>query len=97
MTAEEASYNFGMGAVYTRWLEQFVDVQSSSGAVNDFVPALGWFGPGSPNWQSAYPTLLHVLYMHSGDVRVIERHHSSLCRYYDNLEAHYKSWSRDSS
>eukprot|EP00966_Prymnesium_polylepis_P200434 4644687-Prymnesium_polylepis.1 len=47
VTAEEASYTFRMGAIYTRWLLQFEDVQSSSGATNDFVPALGWFGPGS--------------------------------------------------
>ena len=89
MTAEEASYNFGMAAVYSRWLEQFVDVQSASGATNDFVPPLGWYGPGSPNWQSAYPILLHVLYMHHGDTSVLARHHGSLCRYYDNLEALY--------
>ena len=57
VTAEEASYSFGLGAVHSRWLTQFVDVQAASGATNDFVPALGWFGAGSPNWQSAYPSV----------------------------------------
>ena len=42
LTAEEAAHNFGMGAVYTRWLLQFGDDQLGGGATTDFVPATGW-------------------------------------------------------
>ena len=41
LTAEEASLNFGMGAMYTRWLDQYQDDQTKEGASNNFVPALG--------------------------------------------------------
>jgi hypothetical protein len=78
-----------MGAIYTRWLDQFEDAATPDGSSRDFVPALGWEGPGSPNWQSAYPTLVWVLHQYYGDIGPAERHHQSLCKYYDNLIAHY--------
>jgi len=90
LTAEEAVYNFMMGAVYTRWLLQYQDDQTSSGASNNFVPDLG-SGAGAPNWQSAYPSIVWALYRYYGDVGPAETHHASLIKYYDNLERQYNA------
>ena len=139
LMAEAALYMYGMGAVYSRWLDQFEDEQAPSGASNDFVPALGWYGHchllnealprlaprdgpialparpplplirpelphisaplgtsrryggGSPNWQTAYPTLVWGLWRYYGDISAAERHHASLGRYYDFLHANYNA------
>jgi len=93
LTFEEALYNFGMGAVYSRWLDEFRDDQAADGASNDFVPALGQ-GDGAPNWQSAFPSIVWGLYKYYGDTAVVRRNYAALSRYYDNLERLYNSSSK---
>ena len=93
LTAEEALYNFGMGAVYTRWLDEYVDDQTADGASNNFVPALG-SGDGAPNWQSAYPSIVWGLYNYYGDAGIVSAHYDSLAKYYDHLEALYNKSSK---
>jgi len=44
-----------------------------------------------PNWQSAYPTLIFLLYMFHGDTGAALRHHDSLCRFFDHMEGLYNS------
>ena len=90
LTAEEALYNYGMGAIYTRWLDEIVDDQTADGSVNNFVPSLGE-GDGAPNWQSAYPSIIWGLYMYYGDTTIVTRHYSSLSKYYDHLEANFNA------
>ena len=80
-----------MGAVYSRWLDQYEDEQLASGASNNYVPALQDTSPGAPNWQTAYTTLVWVLQHYYGDTAAAEKHHDSLVRYYDNLEAGWKA------
>ena len=43
LSAEEALYNYDMGALYSKWLEEMVDDQRPDGAVPDIVPAHGWW------------------------------------------------------
>lgn len=88
LTAEEAAYNFGMGAFYSRWLLQIVDTQASDGSVPNYVPALHSHD-GAPNWQSAFPVVVWTLYTYYGDSDVVVRFHDALVRYYDYLEAQY--------
>ncbi|MGB1875277.1 MAG: family 78 glycoside hydrolase catalytic domain, partial [Akkermansiaceae bacterium] len=90
LTAEEALYNYGMGAVYSHWLDVFADDQAPNGGSNDFVPALGG-GEGAPNWQSAFPTLIWGLLTYYGDGTMATKHFDALGKYYDNLEAEYNS------
>ena len=90
LTAEEALYNYGMGAVYTHWLDVFPDDQAPNGGSNDFVPALGG-GEGAPNWQSAFPTLIWGLLTYYGDGTMATKHFDALGKYYDNLEAEFNS------
>ena len=84
LTAEEALYNYGMGAVYSKWLDVFADDQAPNGGSNDFVPALGG-GEGAPNWQSAFPTLIWGLLTYYGDGTMATKHFDALGKYYDNL------------
>ena len=40
LAAELAVYNFGMGAIYSRWLLQIADAAHDDGSVPNFVPSL---------------------------------------------------------
>ena len=92
LAAELATYNFGMGAMYTRWLLQIADAQNDDGSFPNYVPALDAANKaGAPNWQSAFPTLLWTLYRYHGDRQILERHHDALVRYYDYLEDQYNN------
>jgi alpha-L-rhamnosidase len=77
LTAEEAMYNFDMAAFYTKWLQDFKDVQSDSGYVTDVVPP-HWLWKGTPAWQVAYPLIVWYMYKYYGDMRIIEEHYSNL-------------------
>jgi Bacterial alpha-L-rhamnosidase 6 hairpin glycosidase domain len=90
LTAEAAALIFGMGAFYTRWLDQMVDAQSpNDGSMSDFAPPLNSGPDGAPNWQTAYVTILWVLSTHYGDQEVLRRHHESLVKYYYFLALSY--------
>jgi alpha-L-rhamnosidase len=91
LTAEEAVYNFQMGAFYTAWLNVIQDDQNMDGSVPDFVPSLGDHGSGAPNWQSAYPSVIWALWKYYGDSGPIDTHFDSLTRYYDYFEASYNT------
>ena len=38
-------------------------------------------GAGAPNWMTAFPTILHTVWKHTGDTRLIKRHWSALESY----------------
>eukprot|EP01043_Picozoa_sp_COSAG02_P062111 COSAG02_NODE_8491_length_2551_cov_2.682300_3_plen_369_part_00 len=38
-------------------------------------------GAGAPNWMTAFPTILHTVWKHTGDTRLIKRHWSALENY----------------
>merc|ERR1719272_2876826 len=81
LIGEEATYNFGTGAFYTAWLNIVRDDQGTDGHTNNYVPNLGDAGPGAPNWQSAYPTLIWTLYRYLGDDRLVMDHWEALKLY----------------
>jgi alpha-L-rhamnosidase len=90
LTAEAAVLSYGMGAFYTRWLDQMVDAQNmGDGSMPNFVPPLGTTD-GAPNWQTAYVMIIYVMLVHYGDFEIVFRHHHSLVRYFDFLETNYK-------
>ena len=60
--------NFATNTFYTHWLNVIRDDQGSGGWTTNYVPAIDSFGPGSPNWQSAYPTIIWTMYRYQGDV-----------------------------
>ena len=86
LAVEINMYNFGTAAFHSAWLNQVQDDQAppssaQAGGVTDFVPAVGSYGAGAPNWETAYPTIVHSLWLYHGDVRVVEHHWASLQRY----------------
>ena len=86
LAVEINMYNFGTAAFHSAWLNQIEDDQvapgsAQAGGVTDFVPAVGQYGAGAPNWETAYPSIVHALWQYHGDVRVVQQHWPSLLRY----------------
>jgi len=90
LTGEEANLNFRMGALYSHWLDIIRDDQNKDGSVTNVVPSLRSTSPGAPNWQTAYPTLLWVLYRYNGDKDLIQDHWVSLQAYIAFFDKSYQ-------
>ncbi|TFG57914.1 MAG: alpha-L-rhamnosidase, partial [Candidatus Aminicenantes bacterium] len=86
LSAEEAVFNFGMAAFYTKFLDDIRLAQREDGSLPDVVPPyLPRLYPADPAWSSAYPTLVWLLWEHYADGRVIAMHYASLKKYIDFL------------
>jgi alpha-L-rhamnosidase len=86
-TAEEALMNFDMGAFYTNFIRDIRDVQDDAGAITDTVPHIWGSRPADPAWGTAYPLLCWYLYLHYGDMRILEDHYEGLKKYVEFLRA----------
>jgi hypothetical protein len=65
------------------------DDQGSDGHTTNFVPSIGSSGPGAPNWQSAYPTVIWTMYRYLGDVGIVQKHWASLKLYLGYWDGEY--------
>ncbi len=87
LSAEQTLYNFNAQSAYTKWMDDFADVQRPSGQLPGIVPTGGWgFNWGSgPAWDSAYTHIPWYLYRYCGDVGILARHYAGMKRYVDFL------------
>ncbi|MBU1187109.1 MAG: family 78 glycoside hydrolase catalytic domain, partial [Acidobacteria bacterium] len=102
LTAEEAIFNFDMGAFYTKFIDDIRDVQDKKGTLTDTVPHIWGSRPADPAWGTAYPLLCWYLYRMYGDTAVLEDHYEGLKKYVDFLRSaskddllqfsHYGDW-----
>ena len=65
------------------------DDQGTDGHTTNFVPSIGSSGPGAPNWQSAYPTVIWTMYRYLGDVGIVQKHWASLKLYLGYWDGEY--------
>jgi len=93
VSAEEANLNFGNGGIshyYKHFLQMIGDAQDkTSGAVPNMVPTpwqLNSQMPSAVSWGSAYPTIVHEVWMTTGDRSVITQHLDGLVRYMATME-----------
>jgi hypothetical protein len=71
LTAEEAIFNFGMGAHYTKWMSDHLDVQGADGGIAPFIPN---FRPGNEGltWSGTGIIIPWHLYTYYGEKRILE-------------------------
>jgi len=68
---ESALYNFHQGALFTKWLRDWRDVQDPrTGEVPHTAPT--YVGGGGPAWGGIIVTLPWQMYRHYGDRRILE-------------------------
>ena len=78
-TMETAMMNFGMGAFYTKWLEDWRDEQRPDGDLPYTAPT--YSGGGGPAWSGICVTLPWQVYLHYGDRRILEQNYPTMQRW----------------
>lgn len=98
-TSETGMFNYRLGAFYTKWMEDWRDVQGTKfmdplnyggNADNGILPhtAPTYFGGGGPAWGGISVTLPWQMYQHEGDKRVLERNFEMIKRWLAFLDSH---------
>lgn len=80
LTAEEAIFNFGMGAHYTKWMGDHLDVQDSDGGLAAFIPNFRSGNEGL-TWSGTGIIIPWNLYTYYGDKRILAEMQDSGSRY----------------
>lgn len=84
-TCETGMYNYDMPAFYTKWMEDWRDVQQESGALPNTAP--NYSGGGGPAWGGIVITLPWLFYQQYGDDRILERNFDLMTRWLAFLES----------
>ena len=80
LTAEEAIFNFGMGAHYTKWMGDHLDVQGPDGGLAAFIPNFRSGNEGL-TWSGTGIIIPWNLYTYYGDKRILREMQESGSRY----------------
>ena len=89
--------HYGLGAFYTKWMQDWRDMQSENGDLPYTAPT--YEGGGGPAWSGVVIQLPWQLYVHYGDRRVLEENWPMMSRWLgfldtqvrDGLLQHYGS------
>jgi hypothetical protein len=83
-------YEFDIGLLVAKDLQDMADSQSSNGLVPDIAPEFTVFSGGfldSPEWGSSVIILPWQQYLFTGDDTLIRHYYSEMTNYFDYLEA----------
>jgi alpha-L-rhamnosidase len=79
-------YEFGMAAIFDKWLEDLRSRQEPDGALPLTAPFGADLGIGmSPTWTGVYPFLVHQYWLTYGDRSVPARHFAAVGKYVEWL------------
>jgi alpha-L-rhamnosidase len=83
-TTRTALNNYGLGAFYTKWSEDWRDVQGADGNLPYTAPT--YWGGGGPGWSGYCITLPWELYRRYGDTRILEQNYPTIQRWLGFME-----------
>jgi hypothetical protein len=87
-TMETAMLNIGVGAFYSKWLQDWRDVQRPNGDLPYTAPT--YWGGGGPAWSGICVTLPWQVYLHYGDRRILEISYPTMQRWIAFLQTKTK-------
>jgi alpha-L-rhamnosidase len=98
-TSETGMFNYKLGAFYTKWMEDWRDVQGTraldvlnygGNADVGILPhtAPTYQGGGGPAWGGIVVTLPWQIYLHEEDKRILEKNFETITRWLAFLESH---------
>jgi alpha-L-rhamnosidase len=94
-TAETGMFNYRLGAFYTKWMEDWRDVQGiesmstrqiGQGSLPHTAPTMS--GGGGPAWGGIVVTLPWFIYQQEGDVRILETNFQMIKDWLAFLDSH---------
>ncbi|MDL2212958.1 glycoside hydrolase family 78 protein [Bacteroides sp. OttesenSCG-928-E20] len=83
-TTRPALGNYKMGAFYTKWMEDFRDVQDAEGNIPHTAPT--YLGGGGPSWSGFCVVLPYEMYRWYGDKRILEESFPTIERWLAFME-----------
>jgi alpha-L-rhamnosidase len=83
-TVDTALDNYLFGAVYTKWSQDWRDVQAADGQLPYTAPT--YWGGGGPAWCGWVVTLPWEVYLHYGDRRILEDNFPTMQRWLAFME-----------
>jgi alpha-L-rhamnosidase len=100
-TCETGLLNYHTAALYTKWMEDWRDVQGTrtmdplnyGGRADDGIlphTAPTYWGGGGPSWGGITVVLPWYLYLHEGDTRILEKNFVLIQRWLAFLDSHVK-------
>lgn len=101
-TSETGVLNFGLGAFYTKWMEDWRDVQGAKsmdplnygGSADDGIlphTAPTYWGGGGPGWGGICVTLPWLMYQQEGDKRILEKNFGLIKKWLAFLDTHTRN------
>jgi alpha-L-rhamnosidase len=94
LSSEGALLFYDSVTIYSKWLQDIIDLQDAEGAIPDVVPFAG-SGPGhrpsDPAWGTALPQLAWMLYRYYGDTRALKQSYEALVKYVSFLERQHNT------
>lgn len=87
-TTRPALSNYQMGAFYSKWMEDFRDVQGADGDIPHTAPT--YLGGGGPSWSGFCVVLPYEMYRWYGDKRILEASFPTIERWLAFMETHSK-------
>jgi alpha-L-rhamnosidase len=75
---------FASHSFFTKWAQDWVDIQDKNGRINHTAPTLG--GGGGPAWSGFILTMPWDVYLNYGDIRILETTFSAAQKWLSYLE-----------
>lgn len=85
-TTRMALGNYDLGAFYTKWMEDWRDVQQEDGNVPYTAPTM--LGGGGPSWSGYCITLPWEMYRQYGDIRILEESFPIIKKWLSFVDTH---------
>jgi len=100
-TSETGMFNYQLGAFYTKWMEDWRDVQGNramdeknyGGAADEGIlphTAPTYQGGGGPGWGGIVVVLPWLMYQQEGDERILKKNFELITKWLDFLDSHTK-------
>ncbi len=90
LTSEAAIANFGMHAIYRKWLDDIRDSRYPDNLIPLIAPTGGWGQENSVEWGAAYPLIVWNVYQHYGDRALVADHYPAVKQYVEYLASQAK-------
>jgi hypothetical protein len=87
-TTRTAMNNYSLGAFYTKWSEDWRDVQGADGNLPYTAPT--YWGGGGPAWSGYCISLPWEMYRRYGDIRILEENFATMQRWLSFLDTKAK-------
>ncbi|ABW01021.1 alpha-L-rhamnosidase [Caldivirga maquilingensis] len=90
LSSDSAVFNFNMVKYYEKFIRDIIDSQRDDGSIPDTVPPYWNTYPADPAWGTALIYIPWLLYVHYGDVEILEEAYEAMKKWWSFLNSRVK-------